>query len=104
MTDQPALKPCPFCPDGGRPDLISGPVYLPKVKCDDCGAESGDGENDFEAVEVWNRRAPRFTEEQKKALVSILPDEGGMGIHRRPFNTERAATIIRAMLEEDAKE
>ena len=50
----PRRKPCPFC-GGKRLELWHcGPVY--HVVCNTCGAMSGGGGTEAEAVEVWNRR------------------------------------------------
>jgi len=69
--DEKALLPCPFCGSADKPKLVlrvheDVPGY--HVLCNaegfghepdrGCGAESGWGETEAEAIAAWNRRAP----------------------------------------------
>ena len=72
MVKTPDLKPCPFCPDGGKPGLFVNRLDA-VVKCSACGAASARAmhpgtcgqDNPYEmfaatiekAVASWNRRA-----------------------------------------------
>lgn len=54
-----ALRPCPFC-GSSRDDFVSLVEYkadVYRVKCFECGAESGKCETILDAVDEWNRRA-----------------------------------------------
>lgn len=48
------LKPCPFCPDGGKPVKHVGPIAT-TVWCDECGASIVYSYPE-KAVEAWNSR------------------------------------------------
>lgn len=60
------LKPCPFCPDGGRPEMLhsffsrcdsSGTAF--HGHCAECGASGPIRDTPEEAAEAWNtRQAP----------------------------------------------
>lgn len=63
MTNE--LKPCLFCPDGGKPYVISGKCYSfesgngSKVECEKCQASGPLCETIQEAIEAWNTRYER---------------------------------------------
>lgn len=54
----PKLKPCPWCPDGGKLSVQTYPGmrHVKAVYCDRCGAW-GPGGIGEEAVDAWNKRA-----------------------------------------------
>ena len=101
MTDQPALKSCPFCGgtnliagSRGFADSVGGQVEGLAIHCE-CGAigaADGTGPHDDETgpcVSQWNRRAPRFTEEQKNALERLIESEHDIGCARMSFQGGR---------------
>lgn len=56
-----ALKPCPFCDNGGHPKAIGGdhdgePWWIWCDECHGCGARTDRYRTREFAVEVWNRR------------------------------------------------
>lgn len=57
------LKPCPFCPDGGEPEINYGcggsKAY---VRCHGCGIFSPSFDKKKDAVAYWNTRAERTTQ------------------------------------------
>ena len=67
-----ALKPCPFCPDGGKPKVeshnvahgvsddncVDGWIVICDASNGGCGAGTGWQESGAEATAAWNRRAP----------------------------------------------
>ena len=54
MTDQPKLRPCPFC---GSEELAGTTSYPFCILCRDCGATGPATHNAQEAAAAWNRRA-----------------------------------------------
>ncbi len=49
------LKPCPFCPDGGKPEIGYTVTYW--GYCHTCGTEGPYKTTREEAIEAWNTRA-----------------------------------------------
>lgn len=58
MTDE--LKPCPFCPDGGKPLMLDFSDTMHIVKCTKCGCVTGNLAYTIElAAQNWNTRSER---------------------------------------------
>lgn len=69
MTDETTLLPCPFCPDGGKPEAWPS---RREVRCQRCGTGFEGGTLE-EAVRRWNRRYQPIC----KWNVNLSIDEGG---------------------------
>jgi len=98
--DEKGLDACPFCGSDGKPRLFDfdGEPYVPgyEVRCDasgwdgmeerGCGATSGWGETQAEAIAAWNRRAlaatardgdgDTATEQELRDLFSMEDEDG----------------------------
>jgi len=99
------LKPCPFCPDGGRPEIHDdlrdlGMVDLPEayVTCAECCAEgpyySGDGNIRELAIAAWNRRptSPDQTRIERTDAVLIAATAAASIVERANRGGTDAAT------------
>jgi len=83
-----ALKPCPFCPDGGKPKVeshnvahgvsddncVDGWIVICEASNGGCGAGTGWQESGAEATAAWNRRSPG-AEPPQGASPAPLADE-----------------------------
>ncbi|HKY46127.1 MAG TPA: Lar family restriction alleviation protein [Pyrinomonadaceae bacterium] len=90
MDSKIELKPCPFCPTGGRPELFGVEDEHGRVSCAgcrDCGSsaakyfDSNDQERIRKAVDAWNRRADAASLDAKtierefhKAIAAKVPN------------------------------
>jgi len=85
----PELKPCPFC--GAVASVPTNFQYQGAYAvCDSCHIHA--------PLESWNRRAPRFTEEERGALE--FASTACMGWVPEWDKQKAAAATIRRMLEE----
>lgn len=80
MTD---LKPCPFCPDGGAPAILSA-TNDHQPSCKQCWLHLASCRTREEATELWNRRpspwircAERMPEADKDVLFVWAPGPEG---------------------------
>lgn len=72
MSDKIELLPCPFC-GGENMFRAGGDLCGYHIFCDDCFAESGTGETEEEAAEIWNHRVaapPAPVAQEPVAFVS----------------------------------
>lgn len=105
MADE--LKPCPFC--GDPPCHAKHGDKFVAVICNECdyGFTDQPSEAGYHAdpATQWNRRAPRFTPEERAALEYVIEDyadclensEPGQGEYAR---MERIFGTVKAMLAE----
>lgn len=53
----PSMKACPFCGSDNLHILSIDDTDNPIVRCNNCGSEGPTGDNEKDAVELWNGRA-----------------------------------------------
>jgi hypothetical protein len=62
------LKPCAFCPFGGKAELFQEPtLHFYRVRCAFCQIQTPECWMAIDAIALWNRRtpAPEQTEQQR---------------------------------------
>lgn len=82
MTEQIALKPCPFCKGSALVVGVLGNTYHPPLhrpQCANCGCSLGGFGSEEGAVIAWNTRAtPALPVLEGWKLVPIEPAEGAI--------------------------
>lgn len=64
------LRPCPFCGMAAKMSANSEGSHM--AWCPGCGCRTSREDSEWDAVSTWNRRAPRFSVEERKRLGRIL--------------------------------
>lgn len=62
------LKPCPWCLVPNQPYVDHVEEQAWEGRCDICDCAGPSEDSQTKAAAAWNRRAPRFTEEERLAL------------------------------------
>jgi hypothetical protein len=74
MTDEPALKPCPFCGCSGS---LSEDYGRWKIECDGCGANAGWNQDPLSAAAWWNQRKDAAPLPPPRTITQLCPDATG---------------------------